>query len=136
MDRYTYGNSICSKSNHPHNNQGNTYAASANWKCIEEWKRLLIKKQNKRENFKRTHHTHQVGDQVLIKQTQETKYGKNIYKALTLWQQSGKPQLLLTKGKYQIYTALEMLNHIILKQKGVFYYKQDFLPYFFLTKKV
>ena len=53
---------------------------TANWKFIEERKRLLINKNNKRENSKRTPHTYQVGDQVLIKQSQETKYGKNPYK--------------------------------------------------------
>lgn len=53
---------------------------TVNWKFIEERKRLLINKNNKRENSKRTPHTYQVGDQVLIKQSQETKYGKNPYK--------------------------------------------------------
>ena len=50
---------------------------TANWKFIEERKRLLINKNNKRENSKRTPHTYKVGDQVLIKKAPETKYGKN-----------------------------------------------------------
>ena len=53
---------------------------TANWKFIEERKRLLTHKNNKRENSKRTSHTYQVEDLVLIKQSQETKYGKNPYK--------------------------------------------------------
>lgn len=53
---------------------------TANWKFIEQRKRLLIEKNNKRENSKRSAHAYKVGDQVLIKQPQNTKYGENPYK--------------------------------------------------------
>ena len=53
---------------------------TANWKFIEARKRKLIERNNKRENSKRISHTYQVGDQILIKQRQETKFGRNPYK--------------------------------------------------------
>ena len=53
---------------------------TANWKFIEARKRKLIERNNKRENSKRISHTYQVGDQILIKQRQETNFGRNPYK--------------------------------------------------------
>ena len=53
---------------------------TANWKLIEERKRKLIERNNKRENSKRLEHTYQAGDLVAIKQAQNTKFGKNPYK--------------------------------------------------------
>ena len=52
----------------------------ANWKLIKERKQQLIKQNNKRENSKRTPHQYQVGDEVLIKQDQNTKFGTDPYK--------------------------------------------------------
>ena len=53
---------------------------TANWKLIEDRKRKLIEHNNKRENKKRMDYTYQKGDQVLIKQAQDRKFGKNPYK--------------------------------------------------------
>ena len=53
---------------------------TANWKLIEERKRKLIERNNKRENSKRLDHTYQAEDLVVIKQAQNTKFGKNPYK--------------------------------------------------------
>ena len=50
------------------------------WKFIEDRKIMLIEHNNKRENRKRIDHTYQTGDQVLIKQAQDMKFGKNPYK--------------------------------------------------------
>ena len=52
----------------------------ANWKLIKERKQQLIKQNNKRENSKRAPHQYQVGDEVLIKQDQNTKFGTDPYK--------------------------------------------------------
>ena len=48
---------------------------TANWKMIKERKQKLIKQNNKRENSKRSPHQYQVGDEILIKQDQNTKFG-------------------------------------------------------------
>ena len=53
---------------------------TANWKFIEAGKRKLIERNNKRENSKRIAHTYQVGDQILIKQRQETKFSRHPYR--------------------------------------------------------
>ena len=52
----------------------------ANWKLIKERKQQLIKQNNKRENSKRAPHQYQFGDEVLIKQDQNTKFGTDPYK--------------------------------------------------------
>lgn len=52
----------------------------ADWKLITDRKQKLIKQNNKRENAKRLLHTYNVGDEVLIKQDQNTKFGTNPYK--------------------------------------------------------
>ena len=52
----------------------------ANWKFIKERKQNLIRKNCQRENQKRLNHTYHVGDEVLIKQDQNTKFGTNPYK--------------------------------------------------------
>ena len=51
----------------------------ANWHYIRKRKQKLIAINNKRENAKRLQHTYQVGDRVLIKQAQNTKYGSDAY---------------------------------------------------------
>ena len=53
---------------------------AANWKYIEDRKRKLIEYNNKRENSKRLNYTYESGDLVLIKQAQNHKFGKNLYK--------------------------------------------------------
>jgi hypothetical protein len=52
----------------------------ADWKLITDRKQKLIKQNNKRENAKRLQHTYRVGDEVLIKQDQNTKFGTDPYK--------------------------------------------------------
>jgi RNase H-like domain found in reverse transcriptase/Reverse transcriptase (RNA-dependent DNA polymerase)/Integrase zinc binding domain len=52
----------------------------ANWKMIKNRKQHLIQQNNKRENSKRTPHNYQVGDEVLIKQDQNSKFGSDPYK--------------------------------------------------------
>ena len=52
----------------------------ANWKLIKDRKQQLIKQNNKRENSKRITHQYNVGDEVLIKQDQNSKFGSNPYK--------------------------------------------------------
>ena len=51
----------------------------ADWRYIEERKRKLIQRNNKRENNARIPHTYAVGDKILIKNAQSTKYGTNAY---------------------------------------------------------
>ena len=51
----------------------------ANWHYIRKRKQKLIAINNKRENAKRLQHTYQIGDRVLIKQAQNTKYGSDAY---------------------------------------------------------
>ena len=52
----------------------------ANWKMIKERKQNLIKQNNKRENLKRIPYQYKVGDEVLIKQDQNSKFGSDPYK--------------------------------------------------------
>ena len=52
----------------------------ANWKWIKDRKQQLIKQNNKRENSKRIPHQYRIGDEVLIKQDQNSKFGTNPYK--------------------------------------------------------
>jgi transposase InsO family protein len=52
----------------------------ANWKFIKDRKQHLIRQNNKRENAKRIPHQYHVGDEVLIKQDQNTKFGSDPYK--------------------------------------------------------
>jgi hypothetical protein len=52
----------------------------ADWKLIKDRKQKLIQQNNKRKNAKRIPHTYHVGDEVLIKQDQNTKFGSNPYK--------------------------------------------------------
>jgi hypothetical protein len=51
----------------------------ANWQLIRQRKQNLIGKNNKRENSKRKAHTFKIGDKVMIKNDQPTKYGKDPY---------------------------------------------------------
>ena len=51
----------------------------ANWAYIRERKQRLIKENNKRENAKRRAHTYTIGDSVLIKKDQPSKYGSDAY---------------------------------------------------------
>ena len=53
---------------------------TANWKYIEQRKQKQISKDNVRENSTRKEHQYLPGDQVLIKQAQPTKFGKDNYK--------------------------------------------------------
>ena len=52
---------------------------TANWKYIEQRKQKQISKDNIRENSTRKEHQYHPGDQVLVKQAQTTKFGKNPY---------------------------------------------------------
>ena len=52
----------------------------ANWKWIRDRKQKLIKQNNQRENSRRIPHQYKVGDEVLIKQDQNTKFGSDPYK--------------------------------------------------------
>ena len=52
----------------------------ANWKLIKDRKQQLIKQNNKRENSKRIPHQYKIGDEVLIKQDQNSKFGSDPYK--------------------------------------------------------
>jgi hypothetical protein len=52
----------------------------ANWKLIKDRKQRLINQNNKRENSKRIPHLYKVGDEILIKQDQNSKFGSNPYK--------------------------------------------------------
>jgi len=54
----------------------------ANWAYIRERKQRLIKENNKRENAKRRAHTYTIGDSVLIKKDQPSKYGSDAYAGL------------------------------------------------------
>ena len=47
----------------------------ANWEMIRRNKQKIFKKNNQRENSKRIPHTYNVGDKVMIKNDQPTKYG-------------------------------------------------------------
>ena len=51
----------------------------ANWKYIIQRKQTLINKNNQRENSRRIPYQYQVGDLVLIKAAQSTKYGTDAY---------------------------------------------------------
>ena len=51
----------------------------ANWKYIKDRKQRMIRINNKRENSKRKPYTYQVGEQVLIKADQNSKYGSDSY---------------------------------------------------------
>jgi transposase InsO family protein len=51
----------------------------ADWQYIKERKQRLIVQNNDRENSKRTPHTYQVGDKVMIEQYQHRKYGQPKY---------------------------------------------------------
>jgi primosomal protein N'' len=52
----------------------------ADWQYIKERRQKLIIQNNDRENAKRTPHTYQHGDQVMILQYQHRKYGEPKYK--------------------------------------------------------
>jgi hypothetical protein len=51
----------------------------ADWEFIKERKQKLIIQNNKRENAKRTPHTYQVGDRVVIKAGAKRKHGHDPY---------------------------------------------------------
>ena len=51
----------------------------ADWKYIQDRKQKLIKINNQRENSKRRPYTYSVGEQVLVKTDQRTKYGTSSY---------------------------------------------------------
>ena len=51
----------------------------ADWEFIRDRKQQIIKNNNQRENASRLDHTYQVGDMVLIKAEQRTKYGSDSY---------------------------------------------------------
>jgi hypothetical protein len=51
----------------------------ADWQYIKERRQKLIIQNNERENAKRTPHTYQQGDQVMILQYQHRKYGQPKY---------------------------------------------------------
>jgi hypothetical protein len=51
----------------------------ANWANIKERKQNAINKNNEKENKNRIDHTYEVGDQVLIKNAQNTKFGNDPY---------------------------------------------------------
>ena len=53
---------------------------TASCKFVEARKRKLTERNKKKENSKRIFHTYQVGDQILINQRKETKFGRNPYK--------------------------------------------------------
>ena len=50
-----------------------------NWKLIKERKQKLIRAGNVRENRTRIAHDYKIGDKVLIKNEQSTKYGNTEY---------------------------------------------------------
>eukprot|EP00957_Ditylum_brightwellii_P180283 13733353-Ditylum_brightwellii.AAC.1 len=52
----------------------------ANWKCIQERKEKLIKKNNEKENKRRKLHCYQASDKALVKGDRSTKYGDYAYK--------------------------------------------------------
>ena len=47
---------------------------TANWEYIRSRKQKLIDKNNQRENAKRTPHTYEVGDKVMLRKGSENKY--------------------------------------------------------------
>ena len=47
----------------------------ADWNYIRQRKQNIIDENNRKENAKRIAHTYQVGDKVLVKQHNQTKYG-------------------------------------------------------------
>ena len=51
----------------------------ADWQAIKQRKQALINKNNARENKKRTPHTYKVGDKILLRNRQDTKYGNDPY---------------------------------------------------------
>ena len=53
---------------------------TANWKLIQQRKQKLINQNNQKENSKWLSHQYNIGDEVLIKQDQPTKFGSNPYK--------------------------------------------------------
>ena len=54
-------------------------AHDACWKIIKDRKQKIINKNNIRENKTRIDHTYEIGDQVVIKNEQSSKYGKQAY---------------------------------------------------------
>jgi len=51
----------------------------ANWKLIKENKQRLIRRNNERENKKRTPYTYKVGQKVLVENKMNQKFGRNPY---------------------------------------------------------
>ncbi len=51
----------------------------ADWQCIKDRKQKLILQNNKRENATRKDHTHQVGNQVLVKLHNNQKHGHGMH---------------------------------------------------------
>ena len=51
----------------------------ADWKCIESQKRKRIADNNARENAKLVKYDYAIGDRVLVKAEQASKYGSNSY---------------------------------------------------------
>ena len=51
----------------------------ANWRYIQERKQRIINKNNAKENSKRIDYTYRVGQLVLVKVDQSTKYGSDSY---------------------------------------------------------
>ena len=52
----------------------------AKWKYIQDRKQKIIRLSNKRENAKQREYQYQIGQQVLIKQEQPSKYGMDAYR--------------------------------------------------------
>ncbi len=51
----------------------------SDWDTIRAKKQKVINANNSRENLKRTPHTYQVGDMIMIKTESNTKYGQDPY---------------------------------------------------------
>ena len=58
----------------------NNISFEADWQFIKEHRQRLIRQNNERENAKRTPHTYQIGDRVMIEQYQHRKYGQPRFK--------------------------------------------------------
>ena len=74
----------------------------ANWKYIQQRKQAIINKNNAAENKSRQQYQYRVGHQVLVKEDQSRKYGKNPYSGpYTVVQINNNGSIRLPKGAVQ-----------------------------------
>ena len=83
----------------------------ADWNYIKDRKQKVIKQNNRKENRKRIAHTYAVGDKVLYKAREESKYAKNPYEGpYTVLQVNNNGTLLIQTKKYQENINIRLLK--------------------------